>query len=105
MISSLAWRAPALFKALNIAIRSLGVAPMALRALANSETVTARETGISCSIDPTEQGTRSLREYLQQQKRFTPDVVDTWIWYKTTNEVDALRLRPHPYEFCLYFDI
>ena len=30
---------------------------------------------------------------------FTPDVIDTWIDYKTANEVDAIRLRPHPYEF------
>jgi glutamine synthetase len=36
---------------------------------------------------------------------FTSDVVDTWIEYKTTNEVDALRLRPHPYEYMLYYDI
>lgn len=36
---------------------------------------------------------------------FTQDVVDKWISYKRENEVDALRLRPHPYEFCLYYDI
>jgi glutamine synthetase len=36
---------------------------------------------------------------------FTQDVIDTWIWYKRTNEVDAIRIRPHPYEFCLYYDI
>ncbi|MBF0508067.1 MAG: type I glutamate--ammonia ligase, partial [Deltaproteobacteria bacterium] len=35
---------------------------------------------------------------------FTQDVIDTWIEYKTVNEVDALKLRPHPYEFGLYFD-
>ena len=35
---------------------------------------------------------------------FTPDVISTWIDYKRENEVDALRLRPHPYEFALYFD-
>ena len=33
------------------------------------------------------------------------DVIDTWIWYKRKNEVDAMRLRPHPYEFCLYYDM
>jgi glutamine synthetase len=43
-------------------------------------------------------------EYLLRSEVFTADVIDTWIWYKTENEVDALRLRPHPYEFCLYFD-
>ncbi len=36
---------------------------------------------------------------------FTSDVIDTWIDYKTANEVDALRLRPHPYEFMMYYDI
>jgi glutamine synthetase len=36
---------------------------------------------------------------------FTQDVVDTWIEYKRKHEVDELRLRPHPYEFHLTFDI
>jgi glutamine synthetase len=36
---------------------------------------------------------------------FTSDVVDTWIEYKRHAEVDAIRLRPHPYEFMLYYDI
>ncbi len=50
----------------------------------------------------------ALREdhgFLLRGDVFTPDVIDTWIWYKTENEVDALRLRPHPYEFCMYYDI
>jgi glutamine synthetase len=36
---------------------------------------------------------------------FTSDVIETWINYKMKNEVSALELRPHPYEFVLYFDI
>jgi glutamine synthetase len=36
---------------------------------------------------------------------FTPDLITTWIDYKRKNEVDAIRLRPHPWEFALYFDI
>jgi len=36
---------------------------------------------------------------------FTPDVIDTWIEYKMENEVNALKLRPHPYEFTMYYDI
>ena len=47
---------------------------------------------------------RKDHEYLLRGDVFTADVIDTWIWYKTENEVDALRLRPHPYEFCLYYD-
>ncbi len=44
-------------------------------------------------------------EFLLQGDVFTSDVIDTWIWYKREKEVDAIRLRPHPYEFALYFDI
>jgi glutamine synthetase len=36
---------------------------------------------------------------------FTKDVIETWLSYKRKKEVDAIRLRPHPYEFALYFDI
>ena len=35
---------------------------------------------------------------------FTSEVISTWLDYKRANEVDAIRLRPHPYEFALYFD-
>jgi glutamine synthetase len=48
---------------------------------------------------------RADHEFLLRGDVFTPDVIDTWIWYKTTNEVKAMQLRPHPYEFCLYYDI
>jgi glutamine synthetase len=36
---------------------------------------------------------------------FTQDVIDHWIDYKRVHEVDELRLRPHPWEFYLYYDI
>jgi len=36
---------------------------------------------------------------------FTKDLIETWIDYKRKNEVDPIRLRPHPWEFALYFDI
>ncbi|UCD56010.1 MAG: type I glutamate--ammonia ligase [Candidatus Hydrogenedentota bacterium] len=44
-------------------------------------------------------------DFLFKGDVFTEDVVRTWIEYKRNNEVDALRLRPHPYEFHLYFDV
>ncbi len=44
-------------------------------------------------------------EFLLKGDVFTKDVIETWIDYKMENEVDALRLRPHPYEFMLYYDI
>jgi glutamine synthetase len=36
---------------------------------------------------------------------FTDDLIETWIEYKRSTEIDAVRLRPHPYEFALYYDI
>jgi glutamine synthetase len=47
---------------------------------------------------------RRDHEFLLKGDVFTEDVIDTWIEYKLANEVDALRLRPHPHEFALYFD-
>ena len=44
-------------------------------------------------------------DFLLKGDVFTPDVIETWISYKRTHEVDAIRLRPHPYEFAMYFDI
>ena len=43
-------------------------------------------------------------DYLLEGGVFTPDLIETWIDLKRTNEIDPLRLRPHPYEFALYFD-
>ncbi len=36
---------------------------------------------------------------------FTEELIETFINYKRHNEADAIRLRPHPYEFALYYDI
>jgi glutamine synthetase len=36
---------------------------------------------------------------------YTQDVIDVWIDYKRRKEIDEVRLRPHPHEFYLYFDI
>ncbi len=43
-------------------------------------------------------------EFLLKGDVFTEDVVETWIEYKTANEVNTVRLRPHPQEFALYYD-
>ena len=36
---------------------------------------------------------------------FSKDVIETWVQYKREKEVDPMRLRPHPYEFFLYYDV
>ncbi|MEA2640895.1 MAG: glutamine synthetase, partial [Chloroflexota bacterium] len=44
-------------------------------------------------------------EFLLRGGVFTEDLIEAWIDYKREKEVDAIRLRPHPYEFHLYSDI
>jgi len=44
-------------------------------------------------------------EFLLQGGVFDKDLLESWIDYKLTREHDAIRLRPHPYEFMLYYDI
>ena len=44
-------------------------------------------------------------DYLLKGGVFTKDVIDIWLEYKRKREIDAVRMRPHPYEFYLYFDI
>ena len=46
-----------------------------------------------------------VRRVLLRGDVFTEDVIQTWIKYKIENEVNAIRLRPHPWEFALYFDL
>jgi glutamine synthetase len=44
-------------------------------------------------------------DFLLDGSVFTKDLIETWIAYKRAKEVDPIRLRPHPYEFHLYYDI
>jgi len=44
-------------------------------------------------------------DFLLEGGVFTPDVIETWIDFKRSAEVDPIRLRPHPHEFELYYDI
>jgi glutamine synthetase len=44
-------------------------------------------------------------DYLTAGGVFTPDLIETWISYKQSAEIDPIRLRPHPHEFELYYDI
>jgi glutamine synthetase len=44
-------------------------------------------------------------DFLLKGDVFTSDLIQAWLDYKRGSEVDAIRLRPHPYEFYLYYDI
>jgi glutamine synthetase len=57
------------------------------------------------SLEESLESLHNDHEFLLKGDVFTEDVIETWIEYKMTNEVNALRMRPHPYEFSLYYDI
>jgi glutamine synthetase len=44
-------------------------------------------------------------DFLLKGDVFTQDVIDMWINYKKENEINPVKLRPHPHEFFLYYDI
>ncbi|WP_380284830.1 type I glutamate--ammonia ligase [Kitasatospora purpeofusca] len=44
-------------------------------------------------------------EYLLAGNVFTPDLIETWIDFKRTQEIAPIALRPHPHEFELYYDL
>ena len=56
------------------------------------------------SLEETLDALEDDHEFLLAGDVFTSDLVETWLDYKRTNEVDEMRLRPHPYEFFLYYD-
>jgi len=57
------------------------------------------------SLDDALAALEADHEFLLEGDVFTQDVIDTWLAYKREREVDAVRLRPHPWEFHLYYDI
>ncbi|MFA7424633.1 MAG: type I glutamate--ammonia ligase [Desulfosarcinaceae bacterium] len=57
------------------------------------------------SLDEALAALKEDHAFLLKGDVFTKDVIDTWIAYKTAHEVNPVRLRPHPHEFYLYYDI
>ncbi len=57
------------------------------------------------SLDLTLKALEEDHEFLLKGDVFTKDVIETWIEIKRKKDVDPVRLRPHPYEFFLYYDV
>jgi glutamine synthetase len=57
------------------------------------------------SLDEALRELQADHEFLLRGDVFTEDALEHWIKYKRAAEVDPVRLRPHPHEFELYFDI
>ena len=64
----------------------------------------ARIKQVPGSLSETLDALEADHAFLLEGGVFTPDLIETWIAYKRAKEVDAMRLRPHPYEFYLYYD-
>ena len=59
---------------------------------------------VPSSLDAVLNALEADHEFLLKGGVFTPDLLEEYIKYKRTNEVDAIRLRPTPHEYVLYFD-
>ncbi|MEJ2101079.1 MAG: type I glutamate--ammonia ligase [Desulfobacterales bacterium] len=57
------------------------------------------------SLEEAIEALKADQQFLLKGDVFTQDAVDMWIEYKTENEINDVKLRPHPHEFYLYFDI
>ena len=57
------------------------------------------------SLDDAIKNLERDHQFLLKGGVFSEDLVETWITYKRGREVDQLRLRPHPYEFFMYYDV
>ncbi|HKS48903.1 MAG TPA: type I glutamate--ammonia ligase [Amycolatopsis sp.] len=60
---------------------------------------------VPASLDEVLDNLEADHDFLTEGGVFTSDVIETWISYKREAEIDPLRLRPHPYEFALYYDV
>ncbi|GAC1605026.1 MAG: hypothetical protein NVS3B21_34470 [Acidimicrobiales bacterium] len=60
---------------------------------------------VPSSLDAALLALEADNDFLKAGGVFTDDLIETHINYKRVNEIDAIRLRPHPYEFALYYDI
>jgi len=57
------------------------------------------------SLEESLEALKSDHQFLLKGDVFTQDAIDMWIDYKTENEINDIKLRPHPHEFYLYYDI
>ena len=60
---------------------------------------------VPSSLEDAFKALKDDHEFLLKGDVFTEDVIETWIDYKTENEINPMKLRPVPYEFTLYYDV
>jgi glutamine synthetase len=69
-----------------------------------SEAELAQIPHVPGSLDEALDALEADHDFLLKGGVFTEDLIETWIDYKRREEADAVRLRPHPWEFALYYD-
>ena len=62
-------------------------------------------TELPGTLDRALEALEADHEFLLKGDVFTPRLVERWIRYKHEKEVDVIRMRPHPLEFSMYFDV
>jgi glutamine synthetase len=65
----------------------------------------ARVPQVPGSLEEALRALEADNDFLKAGGVFTDDLIETWISYKRLHEIDEVRLRPHPWEFYLYYDI
>ena len=70
--------------------------------LSSAESLNVRQ--LPGSLEESMNALEEDHDFLLRGNVFTPDVIDVWLQYKREREIDELRLRPHPYEYYMYFD-
>jgi glutamine synthetase len=60
---------------------------------------------LAASLEESLKALENDHQFLLKGDVFTEELIQTWVDYKMRNEAQAVRLRPHPYEFALYYDI
>ncbi|MGH8528100.1 MAG: type I glutamate--ammonia ligase, partial [Gammaproteobacteria bacterium] len=60
---------------------------------------------VPTSLDAVLNSLEADHDFLTAGDVFTPDLIETWIDFKRTEEIAPVQLRPHPHEFELYYDI
>ena len=57
------------------------------------------------SLDQALDALEADHAFLVKGDVFTTEVIETYLDYKRAHEIDEIRMRPHPYEFILYYDV
>ncbi|MGH9199250.1 MAG: type I glutamate--ammonia ligase, partial [Acidimicrobiia bacterium] len=81
------------------------IAPVDLDTYDLPESEAARIPVVPGSLDAALNALEEDHDFLLEGGVFTPDLIETWIEFKRKREIDAVNLRPHPWEFYMYYDI